>query len=279
MVWQWHFGHSVLEKGKHLGPRMCHPVVYCSITYLGKIPGTIWVPLSRGPAGKSWHGHTAQHHAAGEDFRVSCVSGCSWNFLRKASSRFIEELGPFFFFLVKNKTEYSNPTIYHRSVFLWTRGKYGTHTSHLMPGMCVFWRSLGRWVGERIAFFFVRLSFLWTCSKLVSYFCNKKVPKSIKLKKWTFSVMPRAQCLVDGMHATNRSGCCYCWQRVLQVAKVGSKQSWEGAESRWELEPVDYLVSTIRCVIVGQPLPTPSLSLLIRVMGVVIPAPQGSEED
>lgn len=54
-------------------------------------------------------------------------------------------------------------------------------------------------------------------------------------------------------------------------------------QSRAEREPrvgswsqMGYLVSPVSCVVLGQPLTTPSLSLLICVMGVVIPAPQDS---
>lgn len=272
-VWQWHFGDSVLEKWKHWDLRMCHQVVYRGITHSGKYlapSGCLSVEnqlVSHGPAVLRG---IMQLVKTCESVVILDVHEILWG---KPAADSCEELGPMF---CKNRTEYSDLPIRHLCVFMSKEKVWkNIHLTGNVDHVCVL-EEFGK-VGRREnGIFHCTPQFSWTCSRLVCYFCNKEVPQSIKLKK---CAVHRTQCLVGGMHATNRSCCCYCWQRALQVAKVGSKQSWGGAESRWELEPVAYLVSPISYMTLAQPLTTPSLSLFICVMGVVIPAPQGSEED
>lgn len=69
-------------------------------------------------------------------------------------------------------------------------------------------------------------------------------------------------------------GCCYCWKRALQVAKVGPQQSCKGAESMWDLEPDESPGFSNQLCDLGsatehfQPQSSP-----LCVIGVVIPAP------
>lgn len=66
-----------LREVEALGPKNVPPGCLSWHYSLGQIPGTVWVPLGREPAGKSWPSSSAWHHATGEDLRVCCVSGCS----------------------------------------------------------------------------------------------------------------------------------------------------------------------------------------------------------
>lgn len=173
----------------------------------------------------------------GGEFRISYVSvdveGCPRCLVRKSVADSHKELGLIFF----AKTNQNTVILFYLIVVCVFMNKEkiwkDTHLTLNVDSVCV----LEQFGQMRILFFFAHPSFLWLVPSWSVTVAIKKVPKSMKLKKWSRWCSGWNTVSVGGVHATDRSCCCYCWQRTLQVAEAGPKQGWQGAERRWESEP------------------------------------------
>ena len=181
-----HFGPTVAFWGlcfkgtKALGPENVSPDCGLQHYRAGEVPGPRLGAAQWRSSGANCGPAVLWTSCSWWRFWVGCVAvdveGCSWYFVRKASSRFTWGARSDVFIKTEQTTVILLTYVSFVCVFMKKEKVWkNAHLTFILI-LCVPWRSLGRWAGEMITFFFAHLNFLWLGPSWSITFAIKKVP-------------------------------------------------------------------------------------------------------